>query len=388
MKNCVGQAVRGNDFFNRENEISDIWNKLNTGSHILLAAPRRVGKTSIMFHLQDNPEENYLVLYIDTESADNENEFWQKLFNALLEEEFVNKLKIYSNTLWKKFTNIKIEKITMSGVNFGSGEVLDYSEAFEKMIKDLDSDKKLLIMLDEFAQTVENIIKYEDKRSAEKFLRRHRELRQNRKISNKVSFIYAGSIGLESVVSKVNGMKYINDLNSVKVKPLNEIEAKQFIINLCNNLDLEINDKVLNSFLKQIEWFIPFYFQLIIQELKILSKEQNTSQINNTILEEAISNSINHKNHFEHWRSKLKEALDINEFKFVKEILNQISGQDTLESLEIINIACKYEIDEDEAKELIHSLMYDGYINNNENIKEYRFNSPILKLWWYKNVAN
>ena len=107
MKNCVGQAVRGNDFFNRENEISDIWNKLNTGSHILLAAPRRVGKTSIMFHLQDNPEENYLVLYIDTESADNENEFWQKLFNALLEEEFVNKLKIYSNTLWKKFTNIK-----------------------------------------------------------------------------------------------------------------------------------------------------------------------------------------------------------------------------------------------------------------------------------------
>ena len=240
MKNCVGQAVRGNDFFNRENEISDIWNKLNTGSHILLAAPRRVGKTSIMFHLQDNPEENYLVLYIDTESADNENEFWQKLFNALLEEEFINKLKIYSNTLWKKFTNIKIEKITMSGVNFGSGEVLDYSEAFEKMIKDLDSDKKLLIMLDEFAQTVENIIKYEDKRSAEKFLRRHRELRQNRKISEKVSFIYAGSIGLESVVSKVNGMKYINDLNSVKVKPLNEIEAKQFIINLCNNLDLEI----------------------------------------------------------------------------------------------------------------------------------------------------
>ena len=388
MKNCVGQAVRGTDFYNRENEISDIWTKLNNGSHILLAAPRRVGKTSIMFNLQDNPKENYLVIYIDTESADNENEFWQKLFNALLEEEFVNKLKIYSKTLWKKFTNIKIENITASGVNFGAGEVLDYSLAFEKMIKDLESEKKLLIMLDEFSQTVENIIKYEDKKSAEKFLRRHRELRQNIKISKKVSFIYAGSIGLESVVSKVNGMKYINDLNSVKVKPLSENEAKEFIKNLCEHLDLKIDHEVLNIFLEKIEWFIPFYLQLIIQELKILSKEQKNNTINKEILEEAISNSINHKNHFEHWRSKLKEALNINEFKFVKEVLNKISSENALKTLEIINIAYKYELEEDEAKEIIHSLTYDGYINNNENIKEYRFNSPILKLWWYKNVAN
>ena len=40
MKNCVGQAVRGTDFFNRKNEIYDIWTKLNNGRHTLLAAPR------------------------------------------------------------------------------------------------------------------------------------------------------------------------------------------------------------------------------------------------------------------------------------------------------------------------------------------------------------
>lgn len=102
MKNCVGQAVRGDNFWNRANELEDIWDKISTGSNILLSAPRRVGKTSIMFHLQDNPKENYIVIYINTESADSENEFWLKVFNALLEEEFVDKLKAHSQVLWKK----------------------------------------------------------------------------------------------------------------------------------------------------------------------------------------------------------------------------------------------------------------------------------------------
>lgn len=388
MKNCVGQAVRGNDFWDRNSEISIIWNKIDSGSHILLAAPRRVGKTSIMFNLLDNPKDDYIVMYIDTESADNENEFWQKLFNALQEEEFVNKLKSYSNTFFEKIKNIRIDKISTSGVTFGDGETLDYSEAFEKMIKDLDTSKKLIIMIDEFAQTVENIIKYEDTSSAIKFIKRHRELRQNQKISSKVSFIYAGSIGLESVVSKLNGMKHINDLNSIKVNPLSFIESKQFISVLASNLELNLDDTVINEFLKRVEWYIPFYIQLIIQEIKTITIENNIYEVTVEILDKAINNALNHRNHFEHWRSKLKEALGINEFKFTKEILNHISENNTMESLDIINIGVRYDLDDDEVKEIIHSLIHDGYINNNDNPKEYRFNSPILKMWWYKNVAN
>ncbi|UTJ07819.1 AAA family ATPase [Arcobacter roscoffensis] len=388
MKNCVGQAVRGNDFWDRNSEISIIWNKIDSGSHILLAAPRRVGKTSIMFNLLDNPKDDYIVMYIDTESADNENEFWQKLFNALQEEDFVNKLKSYSNTLFEKIKNIRIDKISTSGVTFGDGETLDYSEAFEKMIKDLDTNKKLIIMIDEFAQTVENIIKYEDTISAIKFIKRHRELRQNQKISSKVSFIYAGSIGLESVVSKLNGMKHINDLNSIKVNPLSFIESKQFISVLVSNLELKLDDTVINEFLKRVEWYIPFYIQLIIQEIKTITIEDNVNEVTVEILDKAINNALNHRNHFEHWRSKLKEALGINEFKFTKEMLNHISENNIMESLDIINIGVKYDLDDDEVKEIIHSLIHDGYINNNDNPKEYRFNSPILKMWWYKNVAN
>ena len=49
MKNCVGQAVRGNNFWNREDELEDIWEKVSAGSNILLSAPRRVGKHQLCF---------------------------------------------------------------------------------------------------------------------------------------------------------------------------------------------------------------------------------------------------------------------------------------------------------------------------------------------------
>jgi len=388
MNNSVGQAVRGNDFWKRVNELASIWSAIESGSHILLVAPRRVGKTSIMFNLQDEPKDGYIVVYIDTESADCENEFWQKLFNALLEEEFVGKLKKYTKKFGLFLEETSINKITTKGVEFGDGSIVDYATAFEKLIKELDSDKKLIIMVDEFAQTVENIIKYEDEKNAHSFLRTHRALRQNENLANKVTFVYAGSIGLESVVTKMNASKLINDLNSIKVKPLSSNEAMLFTRQLCKATSIEMSDETIIILLDKIEWLIPFYIQLLIQQLEILSREQNQKAIDETMINRAIEEALSQRQLFDHWRSKLKDGFKKKGYLFAKEILNIICEKDTMSSLKIRNKATKHELDEDYAREIIHSLEYDGYITKYEDGKTYRFNSPILKLWWYKNVAN
>ncbi len=388
MKNCVGQVVRGNDFWNREVELENIWDAINSGSHILLVAPRRVGKTSIMHKIKDEPKDGYIVIYIDTESADNENEFWHKLFNAMMEEDFVNKLKSKSKVFYERLTNVKIKKVSASGVEFGDGETLDYAVAFETLIRDLDIDKKLIIMIDEFAQTIENIIKYEDVKNANSLLKAHRTLRQNPKVSDKVTFVYAGSIGLESVVSKINSIKIINDLNNIKVLPLPKQEAYTFTSQLCSSVKIELNKETIEYLLEKVEWLIPFYIQLLIQELKILSREGDTRQLNESSIDEAINKALEHRSYFESWQTKLRESFSNDEYLFAKEVLNIISEHNTMESSQVINLGSKHLLSEDEAKDMIRTLIYDGYINNNENPKVYRYNSPILRQWWNKNVAN
>lgn len=384
MRITVGQAVRGQEFWERKYELEDIWEAIESGSHILISAPRRVGKTSILYKILDEPKTNYLPMYIDTESADREDEFWKKLFNALMQEEFLTKMQKFSENYYKKLKSIKLKKVSLSGVEFNDGEIIDYKEAFKTLLDGLDNDKKIIIMIDEFAQTIENIVKYQDKQNALSLLKAHRELRQDTKLSQKVTFIYAGSIGLDSVVAKLNGSKHINDLNNIIVSPLEIEEAKAFTQKLAEYNKIELGEDEINYLLEKIEWLIPFYIQLIVQELKKISRREPSLNIES--IDKAIDNAIAQRNYFENWQSKLKEAFKNKEYLFAKELLNRISDTETLTSRKIANLANKYEIEE--YSEIIKSLVYDGYINNSDDLKIYRFNSPILRIWWYKNVAN
>lgn len=386
MNIIVGQVVRKESFWNRKYELEDIWDTIESGSHILISAPRRVGKTSILYKVLDEPKDNYIPIYINTESADSQSEFWEKLFNTFSQEEFINKFKSISKGYWEKLKNIKIKKASVSGVEFGDGEVIDYKEAFKRLVKDLDDDKKIIIMIDEFAQTVENIIKYDETKNAISLLLAHRELRQDTKISSKITFIYAGSIGLESVVSKLGVTKHINDLNNIKVSPLGIDEAKEFTRKLTSSNSIELDEEEIAYLLEKVEWLIPFYIQLIVQEVKKITIRERVELITKETIDKAIDNSIGYRNYFENWQSKLKEAFENREYLFAKDVLNKISSSDTLSARQISNIATKHEIEE--PREVIHALVYDGYINNNDDPKIYRFNSPILRMWWYKNVAN
>ncbi len=386
MQTVVGQVARGKDFWDRKNEIIDIWQAIESGSHILISAPRRVGKTSIMYKVVDEPKEDYIPIYVNTESADSQQEFWQKLFHALLDEDFVNGLKTKSKLFWKKVKSTKIKKVSANGIEFGDGAELGFIEAFKQLINDLDSDKKLIVMIDEFAQTIENIIKYEDEKNAISLLKNHRELRQDKKFSEKVTFVYAGSIGLESVVAKIDASRHINDLNSIKVKPLEINDAAEFLLQLFKSNHKKITPENITYLLNKIEWLIPFYIQLIVQEVVKLQRE--TEDVQTSVIDKAFEEALEHKQYFESWLSKIKTSFKNNEFLFAKTVLNEISEQQTITFKQIVNLASKNHMDEESARGVVRSLVYDGYINNNDQSKVYRFNSPILRQWWNKNVAN
>jgi AAA+ ATPase superfamily predicted ATPase len=55
VENRVGPPVRGKDFYGREAFVKLVSDKLKVG-YVLLAAPRRFGKTSVMYRLMDAPQ--------------------------------------------------------------------------------------------------------------------------------------------------------------------------------------------------------------------------------------------------------------------------------------------------------------------------------------------
>ncbi|MCF7885139.1 MAG: ATP-binding protein [Candidatus Marinimicrobia bacterium] len=386
MKIITGPPARGSDFFIRDNIINKMWESIQSKSNIMLIAPRRVGKTSIMYHLRDNPKEPYNLIYLDTESVNNENEFYKKLLSKVLTSNFINtKDKLTSKI---KELSPGIKKIGPDGVEFDRSKEFSYFNEFLNIIDKIDTnDQNLIILLDEFSQTVENIKNDEGEKEAIHFLQTKRSMRQEHLIDNNIRFIYSGSIGLGNIVRRINATKTINDLQPIKLQPLSYNQAVKFINKLLEKYNFTINDNPIEYILDSIEWLIPFYIQLVIQVIKDDYRLDGSLDIDEDYIENVFDRIIGQQHYFDNWHSRLKTLFKTDEYNFCKELLNTISEDGTIQINKIRNIAVKYDI-KDQYKNILNSLVYDGYINNNDKQKIYRFNSPILRRWWWKYVAN
>ncbi len=386
MNIIIGQAATGDKFYIRKKLINKLWRRILTGNNILVAAPRRLGKTSIMLYCQENPQEHHEVIYIITESVNNQNEFYRKLV-----KEVVQKLET-TKRISKFFKNIatttSIKSISAEGISFENKEI-DYHEDFTNIVEQLDfEDSKLILMIDEFAQTVENIMQDEGDDSAIKFLESVREIRINPKISNKIQFLFAGSIGLENIVSRLNAVSTINDLYPFKVTPFTQEEAIDYIQKIPlkdSGYDFQIDD--INYLLTRLEWNIPYFINIILDEVRSICEDNDSNIINKETIDQAFDNVLRNKMYFEHWHTRLRKSYKKNDYNFSKAVLNLAAENPYITKAQIADLAVHLEILE-EHKDILSALEYDGYINNLEAQDKYVFNSPLLKAWWFNNVTN
>lgn len=387
MLNTVGQIASKEDFYYRKKEIEWIHKALEAKANIQLAAPRRVGKSSILYYLMDNPQPGYVHLYVDVESARTKNEFYRKIYREILKSDFVSKSKgILAQITGKNgiLGRLKGIKIAGFGFDFNELEGIDYEEEILNLLLGLDLEStKLVLMIDEFPEVILNMVEDSkgDTIEAKLFLQSNRELRNNKGLHGRVLFIYTGSNSLNVTATSLGASRLINDLNAIPVNPLTSEEAKELIVSVLKTYGYSIHDTQLDYMLKVVEWNIPFYFQLIIQE--IISQIEPEDSITNELIDKSFDNIMEQRNnhHFEHYVTRLKRIFTEDEKKYVQKFLNTLAQSPFLTKGEAHNMAHGI-LSESDTRKVLDALMYDGYIVNAEQ-NEFKFNSPILKQWWY-----
>lgn len=255
MKNIVGQTPRGQDFFPRDGIINRIYRRLDGGAHIFLAAPRRVGKTSIMRFLEDNPRKGYHFVYVITESAHSSEEFFQRLLEEVLKSPAIGQLAKKKENIASLVKQVigRIERIKFPWVEVDMERKKEetFQASFEKLIQEYDQEEgTLTIMIDEFPQTVENIKVTHGPEEAIRFLRLNREQRQ--KADQGIRFLYTGSIGLPSVVKKLTSTSVINDLNVIDIPPFSQEEARKFTQILLDNYQVQYSPATIDHLLNMM----------------------------------------------------------------------------------------------------------------------------------------
>jgi hypothetical protein len=378
MKNMVGQTPRGDDFYPRDSIISKIYRRLESGSHLFLSAPRRSGKTSIMRYMDDFPNDKYAFVYITVEDVEDVEEYFRVLSEELLESEALSKLVKTSKNVYdiiQDFGNrIKKVKIWEFEIETQSSSKPTYRQEFESLLKKLDTDGFTIgLLIDEFPVALENIAKKHGAQAAVEFLHANRTLRQKAKPG--LLFIYTGSIGLPNIARKLDATATINDINVVEIPPLTSEEAKDLSEKLFKSYSIKCSDGAIDYMLSKIEWLMPFFVQLVVQ-MVIDEVESNTKTVSNKVIDQVLEKASNHRNniYFENYYSRLQKTLPKEEAALAKKILYEIAhkGQITIKEAKQF----------DPVGNVLEILEFDGYINADQH--HYRFNSPILRLWWLK----
>lgn len=393
MRNKVGQVVFGDDFFERPKIINKIKRSLENGNHVYLSAPRRVGKTSIMNHLKDSEWEGWNFIYEITESVGNTEQFYEVLAKKLLESEAIGKVQRASDKfkkgVQKLINHIHISvKLPFVEIETQNTESISFASEFERLLEEIDLDgEKLVILIDEFPKTIENIMARENTEEALRFLQVFRDLTHNPKIQDKVQFLLTGSIGLPPIVKKLNGLHLITMLNVIDVPPLSTLDAEKMLKKLLDYQSVAIEQEAISFILKEIDWLIPFHVQLAAQELIDVFEAEEKS-INTSLAKKAFEQILHHRNsiYFEVYRERLTKNLSIPDYKFADEVLKKVALENTISKLVLNDLAVKHNV-EDTWQATVESLVYDGFINNHVDNQSYRFNSYILKLWWKKYVC-
>jgi len=389
MRNVVGQTPRGEDFFPRTAIINRIYRRLEAGANIFMAAPRRVGKTSIMRAMEDQPKEGFHFVYIITESIHDVEDFYHKLLTGLLNSEAISKLAKKKETIRSLISDVAGNiQIKIPWLELGiqkEGERHSYQASFEKLLAQLDTgEDTIVIMIDEFPQTVENIREKHGAQIAEMFLRLNREQRQ--KCNSRIRFILTGSIGLPAVVKKLTSTSVINDLNVIEIPPLSEEEAQKLASSLLNAYKVRYDETVIPYLFQKLKWLIPFHIQLSAQEL-IDIYENNEQTLNQSNVDQAFSQLLNLRNdiYFEHYYSRLKEALSADQCEFALTLLSLIADKDALPQEAVHKMAAET-LSEQDRESVLESLIYDGYLFFDTTRHHYRFQSALLQEWWNKKM--
>ncbi len=395
----VGSPARDDDFYFREEFLDDLWEALNK-HNVLLLAPRRTGKTSVMYRMLDQPRDQWLVIPLNVEDIKTPGDFIISLIDAINEYQ-----PAYLRTLakgWKFLTSVfsSIERVEVSEFKFqlrkrGNPEQKWQTRGSELIERVRKSDKKVLFIIDELPDMLNSMYRISPEDFIA-FLQWFRKIR-NLSLKHNLRWLVGGSVNLIAVLDKLGVVKQVNDLKTEPLPAFTNKEVATFVKSMFNNRDVRFDDTVIPRIGALLGTPIPLFLQMLTQELhrlwkrdraKILSASQVDELYNKSLLGEMARDKL------QHYRTRIDVHYPPEEREAACHFLGQLSLSDKgLSNKTLFQSYCTIEERRTNARtgqtlsqafqRLMLHLQSDFYIEAKEDGR-FDFSSRLLKSWWKK----
>ena len=392
MRNVIGQAVVGDDLYGRDYDLARLWEALDQGEHILMLAPRRVGKTSLMLELRRAPRENWNVIYVDVERGDGPADFVAAVLAALAADHryrnrfetipFSGAIKDVLGRLQSVNVNIDVLRVELkAAIGREWGRAADQLQA--RLANLPAADANLLIIVDELPLLLSRMLRTAERKSdAEMLLSRLRHWRQAPELRTKVRTLVGGSIGLEGVLRRAGLSGLINDLAPFHLDSWDRPTAVEFLKALGSGCDFRLDDGSIARILGLLRDPVPYHMQLFFRTLRDACRSE-PSRVSPEMIERCFEERLAGASgtaHLDHYAERLEIAFDEREHETARNILGRACRREdgaSFAELEDLRQRSKQTY-----LSVLRDLEADGYVRHEGN--RLRFRSNLLRKWWRK----
>ena len=401
LKKAGSNWVDGDRFFDREAELDVFRARVQNGTHTLLTAQRRMGKTSLVRELLRRlaDEGHFETVFVDLEDA-------TTAADAVVE---IGVESRHVHGAWDRikagFTNIlggieeRIDTLSVAEVRVKLRAGIDAGNWRQKgdavcaaLVK---NERPVVLALDELPILVNRMLKDHDyrippagKRDVDEFLSWLRKIGQDHR--DRICLILSGSIGLEPILRQAGLSAHANIFSPLELKPWDEKTVLDCLAALAETCSLDLPLAAGKEMCRRLRCLVPHhvqrFFDSLDEDLRLKARRQaSLEDVERVYNDEMLS--VRGQADLDHYESRLKLVLGPDGYRAALPLLTEaavnggVLGRVALALYREHFRAWAVPDHPVPIDDVLRVLEHDGYLEPWGD-GEYRFVSGLLEDWW------
>ena len=406
IRKAGGNWVDGDRFFDREAELEALVERVQNGTHTLLTAQRRMGKTSLVRELlrRVKEQEHFETIFVDLEAADTPADaiaeiavqsrsvrgVWRRLKSWLANLKSTE-LEVGGgvDALGNPDLRVKLR----AGIDSGTWQ-LKGDELFAALVA---NDQPVVLAVDELPILVNRMLKGHDyhitpkrRKAVDEFLS---WLRKNGQMHRgRISMILSGSVSLEPMLQQAALSAHMNIFHPFELKPWDESTAADCLAALANSYGLQLPQPVRHDMCRRLRCQIPHHVQTFFDGVHEHLRRAHRSIATLEDIERVYVGDmlgVRGQVDLEHYESRLRMVLGTSAYRVALELLTEAAVSRGVLLDNAIDQYSEYlgartedtEVDPIHIENILLVLEHDGYLGRQGD--GYRFVSGLLEDWWH-----
>ena len=397
LKKAGGNWVDGDRFFDRDAELEALTERVREGTHTLLTAQRRMGKTSLVRELLRRLKDEgcFETVFVDLEDARTKEDAIAEIASRLcsiqkvwrrIKTQFANHLQ----NIGDRIDEVGVSEVKVklrAGINPG-----DWRQRGDEVFAALaENGRPVVLAIDELPILVNRLLKGDDycitpkrRQAVDEFLSWLRKNGQEHR--GRVCLILSGSVGLEPILQQAGLSAHANIFSPFDLKPWDEETASACLAELAGTYGIDLPLTVRQDMCRRLRCQIPHhvqqFFDYLHEDLRRASqREASLEDVKRVYTNEMLG--ARGQMALEHYESRLRMVLGDKSYPAALYILTEAAVNDGLLHSDAINQYYEHfqaEADPVSINDILSVLEHDGYLVRQG--EDYRFVSGLLEAWW------